>query len=159
MATRLISLPASSPSRSRVGCCCPTPRDQLKNRADVGLISVGRFRLKNVGRPLELYAVSADGLVVPDPRALEGKGDRYANLPNSLPDPGPPLLGRSADLVELVELVRGSRVVTVTGPGGVGKTCVLAARGRVLVPEFLDGATRLAKGAHRVNWAATRRVR
>jgi hypothetical protein len=120
---------------------------------------VGRFRLKNVGRPLELYAVSADGLVVPDPRALEGKGERYANVPNNLPDPGPPLLGRSADLVELVELVRGSRVVTVTGPGGVGKTCVLAARGRVLVPEFLDGATRLAKGAHRVNWAATRRVR
>jgi predicted ATPase len=76
---------------------------------------------------------------VPDPRALEGKGERYANVPNNLPTPVAPLLGRSADLAELVELVRGARVVTVTGPGGVGKTRVLAALGRVLVPEFLDG--------------------
>ncbi len=42
-------------------------RDQLKNRSDVHLINLGRFRLKNVGRPLEFYAVAADGIVVPDP--------------------------------------------------------------------------------------------
>jgi predicted ATPase len=114
-------------------------RDQLKNRSDLDLISLGRFRLKNVGQPVELYAVAADGIVVPDPRALEGKGERYASLPNSLPAPGSPLLGRSTDLAVLVELVKDARIVTVTGPGGVGKTRVLAELGRLLEPEFPDG--------------------
>jgi predicted ATPase len=113
--------------------------DQIKNRADVGVASMGRFRLKNVGRPLELYAVLADGIVVPDPQALEGKGERFASLPSNLPESVAPLVGRSADLAALVELVRDSRVVTVTGPGGVGKTRVLTELGRLLTPEFLDG--------------------
>jgi class 3 adenylate cyclase len=32
--------------------------DQIKNRPDVGVVSLGRFRLKNVGRSFELYAVA-----------------------------------------------------------------------------------------------------
>ena len=40
--------------------------DQIRNRSDVGVVPLGRFRLKNVGRPYELYAVAADGVVVPD---------------------------------------------------------------------------------------------
>ena len=114
-------------------------RDQLKNRSDVHLINLGRFRLKNVGQPMELYAVAADRIVVPDPGTLEGKGERYATLPSNLPEPGLPLLGRSADLEALVELVGDARVVTITGPGGVGKTRVLAELGRSLTPEFSDG--------------------
>jgi hypothetical protein len=50
--------------------------EQIKNRSDVGVIRLGRFRLKNVGRPFELYAIAAEGIVVPDPEALEGKGER-----------------------------------------------------------------------------------
>jgi predicted ATPase/class 3 adenylate cyclase len=113
--------------------------DQIKNRNDVGVVGLGRFRLKNVGRPFELYAVSADGIVVPDPSALEGKGERFASLPSNLPDPAAPLLGRAADLASLVQLTREHRVVTITGPGGVGKTRMVVELGRVLTPEFLDG--------------------
>jgi class 3 adenylate cyclase len=80
--------------------------DQVKNRSDVGVVPLGRFRLKNVGRPFELYAISADGLVVPDPATLEGKGDRFASLPSNLPKPAVPLVGRAADLASLVELAR-----------------------------------------------------
>jgi len=115
-------------------------REQLKNRDDVALIGVGRFRLKNVGQPLELYAVAADGLVVPDSVALEGKGDRLLSLPGQLPEPASALLGRSRELASLVELVRAHRIVTITGPGGVGKTRVLVELGRTLVSEFADGA-------------------
>src|SRR5207245_1727610 len=60
--------------------------EQIRNRSDVGVVGLGRFRLKNVGRPYELYAVSADGVVVPDPVALEGKGERFASLPSNLPN-------------------------------------------------------------------------
>src|SRR6266542_4455239 len=113
--------------------------DQVKNRSDVGVVRLGRFRLKNVGRPFELYAVSADGIVVPDPGALEGKGERFASLPSNLPDPVAPLVGRAADLASLVELAREHRVVTITGPGGVGKTRIVVELARLLAPEFLDG--------------------
>ena len=116
-----------------------TAYDQLRNRTDVSVVSLGRFRLKNVGRPLELFAVSADGIVVPDPRALEGKGERFASLPSNLPDPVGPLLGRAKDLDLLVASVRDHRVVTITGPGGVGKTRFMVELGRVLAPDFLDG--------------------
>jgi predicted ATPase/class 3 adenylate cyclase len=115
-----------------------TAHDQLKNRTDVEVVGLGRFRLKNVGRPVELFAVSADGIVVPDERTLEGKGERFAGLPGDLPQPVTSLVGRAADLHSLVELVRNHRVLTITGPGGVGKTRMLVEVGRVLAPEYLD---------------------
>jgi predicted ATPase/class 3 adenylate cyclase len=116
-------------------------RDQIKNRSDVRVASLGRFRLKNVGRPLELFAVSADGIVVPDPRALEGKGERFASLLSNLPEPISPLVGRAADLESLVALVRDHRVITITGPGGVGKTRTIVELGHALAAEFLDGVS------------------
>jgi len=118
--------------------------DEIKNWGDVGAVHLGRFRLKNVGRPFELYGISADGVLVPDPSALEGKGERFASLPSNLPEPVAPLVGRTADLASLVDLVREHRVVTVTGPGGVGKTRTLIELGRLLAPEFLDGVAFIA---------------
>ena len=114
-------------------------RDLLRNRPDVVLGSLGAFKLKNVGRPMELFAVVADGIVVPAPSALEGKGERYASLPTNLPEAAGPLVGRAEELDALVELVLAHRIVTVTGPGGVGKTRLLAEVGRRLLSEFLDG--------------------
>ena len=118
--------------------------DQIKNQSGVGVVWLGRFRLKNVGRPFELYAVSADGVVVPDPRVLKGKGEQFAMLPSNLPDPVGPVLGRAADLASLIELARGHRVVTITGPGGVGKTRIVIELGRQLASEFLDGVAFVA---------------
>jgi predicted ATPase/class 3 adenylate cyclase len=118
--------------------------EQLKNRSDVEAVRLGQFRLKNIGRPFELYAVSADGIVVPDPAALEGKGERFASLPSNLPGLANPLVGRADDLASLVAFVRQHRVVTITGPGGVGKTSVLAELGRELMAEFLDGVSFVA---------------
>jgi predicted ATPase/class 3 adenylate cyclase len=118
--------------------------DQVKNRSDVGVVRLGRFRLKHVGRPFELYAVAADGVVVPDPESLEGKGEEFASLPSNLPDLGAPLVGRADDLAPLAELAREHRVVTITGPGGVGKTRLVIELGRLLAPEFLDGVAFVA---------------
>jgi predicted ATPase/class 3 adenylate cyclase len=115
-----------------------TARDHIKNRTDVAVVGLGRFKLKNVGRPIELYAVSADGIVVPDERTLEGKGERFAGLPGNIPQPVTSLVGRAADLQSLVKLAREHRVLTITGPGGVGKTRMLGEVGRVLAPEYLD---------------------
>jgi predicted ATPase len=118
--------------------------DEIKNRSDVAVVGLGRFRLKNVGRPFELYALSADGIVVPDPRTLEGKGEHFASLPSNLPDPRGPLVGRTEDLVSLVKLAHEHRIVTISGPGGVGKTRIAIELGRLLAPQFLDGVAFVA---------------
>jgi len=118
--------------------------DQIKSRNDIAVVALGRFKLKNVGRPFELYGVSANGIVMPDPTALDGKGERFASLPNNLPEPGAPLLGRAADVMSLTELVREHRIVTITGPGGVGKTSIVVELGRLLASEFLDGVAFIA---------------
>ncbi len=112
--------------------------DQVRNRPEIELVSLGRYRLKNVGRPAELFAVAAPGVTVPDGSGLEGKGERYSALPQTLPDLVS-LLGRDDDLAQLRELTRTHRAVTITGPGGVGKTSVLTQLGHQLASEFSDG--------------------
>jgi predicted ATPase/class 3 adenylate cyclase len=114
--------------------------EQIKNQADLDVAPLGSFRLKNVGRPLDLHAIAGSGLVVPDRTMLEGKGETVVAIRATLPQPSTALLGREHELAELADLVRGHRVVTITGPGGVGKTRLVTELGRRLGPEFPDGA-------------------
>jgi predicted ATPase len=113
--------------------------DQLKNQSLFTFVDLGKFRLKNVGRPFTIFAIAADGVAVPAPDHLHGKGERLVSLPANLPEPASPLLGREADLAALNELVGEHRVVTITGPGGIGKTRTAIEVCRRLAPEFLDG--------------------
>ena len=49
-------------------------------------------------------------------------------------------VGRQRELAELAGLLQTARLVTVTGPGGVGKTRVALRAVAQLAPEFADGA-------------------
>jgi predicted ATPase/DNA-binding winged helix-turn-helix (wHTH) protein len=64
---------------------------------------------------------------------------RPATMPTNLPEPVTALIGRDHELRELVELATSHRLVTLTGPGGIGKTRLALAAGRALLPEFTDG--------------------
>ncbi|MGH2587501.1 MAG: ATP-binding protein [Dehalococcoidia bacterium] len=59
-----------------------------------------------------------------------------------LPAPWSPLIGRDRDLAALERLVgqTGLRMVTLTGPGGVGKTSLALAAAMAAHPAFADGA-------------------
>lgn len=50
-----------------------------------------------------------------------------------------PLIGRQDSIVELAATIPGRRIVTITGPGGVGKSSVAAAVGEGLRAVFSDG--------------------
>jgi predicted ATPase/class 3 adenylate cyclase len=113
--------------------------DQVRNQPQLGFVNLGRFKLKNVGRPFEIFAVLIDGLAVPAADLLQGKGERFASLPSNLPDPRTPLLGRDADVSALIDLLGRHRVVTVTGPGGIGKTRTAIEVCHRLASRFLDG--------------------
>jgi predicted ATPase len=57
-----------------------------------------------------------------------------------LPAPETPLVGRAAELAELLALLRGgSRLVTLTGAGGVGKTRLALRTAHDLAEAFPDG--------------------
>ena len=117
-----------------------TAFDQVKNQLDLEIAALGSFQFKNVGRPFDLYAIAGAGLVVPERSELEGKGEAIVAIRSPLPEPSSELLGRERELLDLVGLVRANRVVTMTGPGGVGKTRLSTEVARTLAPEFPDGA-------------------
>ncbi|HLX32434.1 MAG TPA: tetratricopeptide repeat protein [Gaiellaceae bacterium] len=116
-----------------------TAYEQIKNQPGVEVAALGSFRLKNVGRPVDLYAAAGSGLVVPDRETLAGKGEAVVAIRAAMPEPGGPILGRHRELAALTELVREHRVVTLTGPGGVGKTRLVTELAHALAPEFPDG--------------------
>jgi predicted ATPase/DNA-binding SARP family transcriptional activator len=58
----------------------------------------------------------------------------------NLPAPARPLLGRDRELRELITLARAARLLTLTGPGGTGKTRLALELAVELGSEFPDGA-------------------
>ncbi|MFC6885445.1 MULTISPECIES: ATP-binding protein [Actinomadura] len=58
---------------------------------------------------------------------------------DELPEEPTPLVGRARELAEVRAALAGARLVTLTGPGGVGKTRVALRAARDLAGTFRDG--------------------
>ena len=59
--------------------------------------------------------------------------------PTNLNEPLSDLIGREDNLAEVLRLVAAHRLVTLTGAGGIGKTRLVLALARKLLPQFADG--------------------
>jgi len=92
------------------------------------VVDLGLHRLKDLAEPERLFQV--------------GLGDfpplRSLNATN-LPVQATPLIGRVGELEEIQRLLDGWRVVTLTGPGGTGKTRLAIQAGAESVERFKDG--------------------
>jgi DNA-binding winged helix-turn-helix (wHTH) protein len=78
----------------------------------------------------------------PDKRAGAGIAaaqSAAALPPTNLPGPVSELIGRDDDLGKILSLTAADRLVTLTGPGGIGKTRLALAAARHLLPHFADG--------------------
>jgi predicted ATPase/class 3 adenylate cyclase len=83
------------------------------------LRDLGPHRLKDLGRPERIYQLDAAGLPADFP-PLRTLG--HPALPNNLPAQLATFIGRDAELAEVRDLIASSRLVTLTGAGGTGKT-------------------------------------
>ena len=100
------------------------------------VVSLGEHRLKDLSQPEPLYQLRVEGQPDEFP-ALKTLGNR----PTNLPVVATPFVGRAAELLELGELLLRPdvRLLTVTGPGGIGKTRLALQAAADAVEGFSDG--------------------
>jgi predicted ATPase len=133
---RLIYVKSPAPERD------PQLTQLLARIRDEGEVSYQHF-----SDPAELQQLVENDLAVllserfEMTRSGEGAADE-APLAAALPVPVTPLLGREQEIAAVEELVvgEGARLVTLTGPGGVGKSRLMVEAARRLGPGFADGA-------------------
>jgi len=84
---------------------------------DVHLRDLGEHRLRDLAGPERLVQLEADDLpgLFPAIRSLDAR-------PNNLPSQLTTFVGRDRELAEALELLGRTRLLTMTGPGGTGKT-------------------------------------
>jgi predicted ATPase/class 3 adenylate cyclase/tetratricopeptide (TPR) repeat protein len=97
------------------------------------LANVGVHRLKDLGRPEQIFQLHAAGLQAGFP-PLRSLGNPA--LPNNLPAQLSAFVGRDREVAEVRALVQSARLVTLTGAGGAGKTRL----GLQVAAELLDGS-------------------
>ena len=85
----------------------------------------------------QILLQAASLLAVPEASAMPGAS---AAPQGNLPTPVTSFVGRRAELAEAEKLLRRSRLVTLTGPGGSGKTRLAVELARTLLEGFADGA-------------------
>jgi predicted ATPase/class 3 adenylate cyclase len=102
----------------------------------VSIKDMGEHRLKDLSRPQRLYELTIDGLTNEFP-PLKTLGGRATNLP-AQPNR---LIGRREELANIARAVRGrgTRLVTLVGPGGTGKTRLALHAAAELADEFAEG--------------------
>ena len=110
--------------------------DLVRERMPAGatLRDLGEVRLKDFPRPKHIYQLSGTGLPADFPplQALSA-------IPNNLPVQLTSFVGRARELAELQRLLSTTRLLTLTGSGGVGKTRLSLQVAASLIDAFADG--------------------
>ena len=98
------------------------------------LLALGRHRLRDLDTTEEISQLVIEGLTsdFPPIRTLDA-------TPNNLPIQATAFFGREAEIDEVTEQLAGARLVTLTGPGGTGKTRLSLQVAGTLVDRFPDG--------------------
>ena len=102
----------------------------------VALVELGEYRLRGLDRPERIFQITAPGLRTAFP-PLEATRARPYNLPTTRTS----LIGREQEIADARAMLLRPDVglLTLTGPGGTGKTRLAQEVARRLVDEFEHG--------------------
>ena len=96
---------------------------------DGGLADLGEHRVKDFSEPVWIFQLGEERF--PPLKTISN---------TNLPRPASSFVGREREVADVVELLRdGARLVTLSGPGGSGKTRLAIESAAELVPEFRNG--------------------
>lgn len=107
---------------------------RLADSEEFDLMDLGEHRLRDLGRPERIHQVKEAGLPseFPSLRTL-------TDAPNNLPAQLTSFIGREEALAQVIGLLERTRLVTLTGVGGVGKTRVALQAAADLAPAYEGG--------------------
>ena len=118
-------------SRLRVTAARSSSPRQLAELVEAELVDLGEHRLKDIPEAVSIFQLG------------EGSFPPLKTISNTnLPRPASSFVGRNAELEEVVSrLEAGARLVTLTGPGGTGKTRLALEAALTLVPGTRQGSS------------------
>ena len=102
--------------------------------AEVTLRDLGSHRFKDLGRPERVFQAVIEGLPGHFPRLRS-----LDRTPNNLPTQLSSFIGREGEIQEGERLLEGTRLLTLTGPGGTGKTRLSIQIAAAAAEDFPDG--------------------
>jgi predicted ATPase/class 3 adenylate cyclase len=111
-----------------------TTADMLWSMTGIELVDIGQLELRGVTDRIHAFGVSAEGVpwAEAEPRTVR-------TVVGNLPTPANEWFGSVAELRHRVANLPHRRLVTLTGPGGVGKTRMALEAAAVAADEFRDG--------------------
>ena len=114
-----------------------TTRDLVAGRlgGGFGLNAWGEFRLRDLVEPELIYQLTHADLTVDFP-PIRTVAERTGNLPLQVSS----FIGRAQEFEQTTAALGEARLVTLTGPGGVGKTRLALQVAGQMLPVFEDGA-------------------
>jgi class 3 adenylate cyclase len=116
-------------------CLSQTLYDSVKPAIPAEARFGGRQRLKNIEEPVAIWHIvpeGAAGLARYSPEALDA-------APNNLPLQLTSFIGREGELAEVTRLLGESRLLTLLGAGGIGKSRLSLEAAAEVIEDFDDG--------------------
>jgi predicted ATPase/class 3 adenylate cyclase len=116
--------------------CSQTTEQFLRQSApaSVAIVSLGSVRLKSLQRAENVFQIHPPDEIVDFPK-LRSLEEYSHNLPVQLTS----FVGREKELIQVRDAIQSSRLVTVTGPWGSGKTRIALQAAAELVEDFPRG--------------------
>jgi predicted ATPase len=102
---------------------------ETRELISVEVVDLGEHRLKDFAEPVWIFQLGKERF--PPLKTISN---------TNLPRPASSFVGREREVSEIASLLRGgARLLTLTGPGGSGKTRLAIEASAELVPEFKNG--------------------